>query len=224
MNRTYLKVTNYLEIHNEYIYKSGLNILDKEFEENGSCVPGGLYFTTAEHIHEFYEWGCNLRVITLPTTDPNFRMVRDGNKFRANMIILGNKYSLFDDFTYKLFNLKPLTPNQIIEIMCSSDDVDVLEMCIISGYFSKLNSSNITSCIKRMAQREYINGLNWFMNRDPLFNKNKFDGGFIITNRGFGVLKHFCAGRFDVWAWLSDYCTRIGERDIIDWLTRIDYS
>ncbi len=40
----FYKVTNSKEKHNGYQYQYGLNILDKEFEMTGSCVPGGLYF------------------------------------------------------------------------------------------------------------------------------------------------------------------------------------
>lgn len=102
----YFKVTNDKEIHNGYVYKDGLNILDKPFQEIGSCVEGGLYFTTAKHIHKFYSYGIYLREITLPETDPDFKMVKDGNKWRANKIILGAKHSLLDPETYIKFGLR----------------------------------------------------------------------------------------------------------------------
>jgi len=43
-----------------------------------------------------------LRIQVLPINDPEFKMVKDpsGNKWRANKIILGNKYSLLDPETY----------------------------------------------------------------------------------------------------------------------------
>jgi hypothetical protein len=55
----YYKITNKDEIHNGYKYKDGLNILEGDFNEDikQDCVNGGLYFTTADHIHEIYE--CN---------------------------------------------------------------------------------------------------------------------------------------------------------------------
>ena len=62
----YYKVTNYDETHHGYIYKDGMNLLDKPFEETGSCVKGGLYFTTIKHINKFYDYGCYLREILLP--------------------------------------------------------------------------------------------------------------------------------------------------------------
>ena len=97
-DQIYFKITNEKENHNGYQYKDGLNILDKPFEKTGSCVRGGLYFTDAQNIHKFYHYGTNLRIIKLPIDDPEFKMVKDpaNDKWRANKIILCEKYSLND--------------------------------------------------------------------------------------------------------------------------------
>jgi ankyrin repeat protein len=101
-NKLFFKITNTEENHNGFQYVDGLNILDKEFEEEGSCVPGGLYFTDVEHIFEFLDYGIHLREIILPFNDPNFKCVKDeANKWRANMIILGKKYDLCSVDTFK---------------------------------------------------------------------------------------------------------------------------
>lgn len=106
---TYFKITNINECHHDFQYRDGLNVLVEEFNDNpdDSCCAGGFYFTTIEHIHRFYDFGINLRVVTLPTNDPTFKMVMDyeGDKWRANQIILGEKYSLDDLETYKKFDI-----------------------------------------------------------------------------------------------------------------------
>ena len=91
----YCKITNENENHNGFQYKDGLNILDEEFNENEKekCGKGGLYFTNIENIHYFYDYGCNLRIVELPTEDNNLKMVKLNNKYRANMIILKDKYN-----------------------------------------------------------------------------------------------------------------------------------
>src|SRR5437870_5594790 len=106
----YFKITNGDdETHYGYKYVDGPNVLDKPFQMHGSCVPGGLYFTTWNHIPKFYHYGIYLRVVRLPLDDPDFIMVEDpdGDKFRANKIILDKdeKYSLFDYETYEKFGL-----------------------------------------------------------------------------------------------------------------------
>jgi len=103
----FYKVTNAKEIHNGFVYKDGLNILDKKFNRHGSCVAGGLYFTNLYNLHNFYAFEIHLREIFLPLDDPDFQMVIDpnGGKWRANKIILGNKYSLLDPKTYQKFGL-----------------------------------------------------------------------------------------------------------------------
>jgi hypothetical protein len=88
-NKLFFKITNAKENHNGFQYVDGLNILDKEFQEEGSCVEGGLYFTDVQHIFDFLDYGIYLREIILPFNDPNFKCVKDKtNKWRANMMIL----------------------------------------------------------------------------------------------------------------------------------------
>jgi len=101
----YFKITNQKECHNGYQYQDGLNILDKPFEKDGSCAVGGLYFTTLEHLNKFYDYGVWLREIRIPE---DAEMVEDpgGNKWRADKIILGERYPLFDLGTIQKFNLK----------------------------------------------------------------------------------------------------------------------
>ena len=101
MEQTYYKITNKVECHNNYQYVDGLNVLDRAFEPNGSCVEGGLYFTTAKYIFKFLDYGCHLREITLPT---DCQWVKDpqGDKFRADKIILGKRYDLSDPSTFQL--------------------------------------------------------------------------------------------------------------------------
>ena len=98
--QTYYKITNQEENHNGFQYQDGLNVLIEPFNMTGSCVAGGLYFTTKEHIHKFYSYGVNIREIEIPESDPDFLMVQYENKWRANKIILGKKYSLLDPLTY----------------------------------------------------------------------------------------------------------------------------
>src|ERR1700733_6675589 len=96
--KLYWKITNENENHHGYQYKDGLNVLIEEFEPEGSCVPGGFYFTETKDILKFLVYGVYLREVILPLDDPNFKMVKDpsGDKYRSNMIILGKKYNLSD--------------------------------------------------------------------------------------------------------------------------------
>jgi hypothetical protein len=105
---TFFKVTNAEETHYGYSYHDGLNELNEKFQERGSCIAGGFYFTTAEHISKHFYRGIYLREVILPVQDPTFKVVCDDNdKWRANKIILGKRYSLFDPLTYKIFGLDP---------------------------------------------------------------------------------------------------------------------
>ena len=99
--KKFFKITNKQEKHYEFQYTDGLNILKEPFAETGTCVPGGLYFTDADNIFRFLNYGVHLREITLPRNDPNFKIVKDGDKWRANKIILGKRYNLSEKETFE---------------------------------------------------------------------------------------------------------------------------
>src|SRR4051812_28031688 len=92
-NTTFYKVTNEPECHRGFQYQDGLNILKQPFNaSSATCVSGGLYFTTKDHLPAFFTYGKWIRKVTLPVDDPDFLVVADHmNKWRANKIILGDK-------------------------------------------------------------------------------------------------------------------------------------
>jgi len=122
----FFKITKSDECHHGYQYQTGLNILDKPFQKEGSCVAGGLYFTTLEHLDQFYEYGVWLRAIIIPD-DALIVKDPDGNKWRADKIILGEKYSLFDVETIQKFNLK--ITERYIDLASSHGQVKILDWC-----------------------------------------------------------------------------------------------
>ena len=99
--KKFFKITNKEEKHHGFQYTNGLNILKEPFAETGSCVPGGLYFADITSILQFLNYGVYLREITLPLNDPDFKIVKDNNKWRANKIILGKKYNLWEKETFE---------------------------------------------------------------------------------------------------------------------------
>ena len=133
---TFYKITNCREIHQDHVYKDGLNILNKPFDQKGSCTPGGLYFTTLEHIHKFYDYGCFLREITLPVENPEFRVVKDpeDNKYRANMILLGKKYSLSDPKTFEKFGLELPPIKTLATFACQEGSLERLKWAVKNGF------------------------------------------------------------------------------------------
>ena len=101
----YFKITNAAENHKGFQYSDGLNVLQEKFNDdpNKSCCSGGLYFTDIENIFKFLNYGIYLREVILPTENPDFKKIKDpsGDKWRANMIILGKRYELSNVDTFK---------------------------------------------------------------------------------------------------------------------------
>ncbi len=98
----YYKITNAEENHYGFQYTTGLNVLKSNFNTDGSCVGGGLYFTKIKYIFRYLSYGIFLREVHLPL-DNDFQMISDphNNKWRANMIILGKKRILSSTSTIK---------------------------------------------------------------------------------------------------------------------------
>ena len=99
----YYKVIKENRKHFGLTYVPGLNKDILPFQKDGSCVPGGIYFTTLEHIFKFTNYGNDIYLVDFPYDDPNFQWAKDGDKYRANMIILVEKYSLSELETYIQF-------------------------------------------------------------------------------------------------------------------------
>ncbi len=144
----YFKITNKNENHHGFQYVDGLNILTDDFNPNGSCVKGGLYFTTKEYIARFLNYGVYLREILLPTDDPDFRMVRDPahDKWRANKIILGKKWLLSDTKTFEyLIEIGAIninTHNMVIEWAFTRDYTEIIQLLFDHGADANTHNGN----------------------------------------------------------------------------------
>jgi predicted small metal-binding protein len=96
----YLKILKGKENHNGLQYHTGLVKDILPFEPEGSCVSGGIYFTTPKHICKFLGYGVWVREVTIPN---RARMVQDpeGDKWRANKVVLGTRKHLGKVDTWK---------------------------------------------------------------------------------------------------------------------------
>lgn len=132
----YVKVLNEEAIHHGFKYRRGLNVLNVPFEKYGSCVPGGLYFTTLKHIHKFFDYGEFLVEVFLPTEDPEFCMIMDpdGDKFRANKIILGDKYSLSSPETFVKFGIINKIPPLLIRKQLDKHNIKFIQWLEYHNY------------------------------------------------------------------------------------------
>ena len=125
----YYKVLNEKRNHHGFQYKDGLNVLIEPFNDtNKSCCSGGFYYTTKEHIHKFYNYGCYLYEIHLPTENKDFKMIKDEDKFRSNMIILGKYYDLtkIENIMYIVSNINNDT-RFFIAIASLNGKIDIIE-------------------------------------------------------------------------------------------------
>jgi len=135
-HKLYFKITNEKENHNGFQYNDGLNVLKGEFNDDpkASCVAGGFYFTDTEHIFEFLNYGIYLREVTLPTNDPDFKIVQDkNNKWRANKIFLGKKYNLNDVSTFEYLISNGVDDDCAVRWASENGHLEVVQFLISNG-------------------------------------------------------------------------------------------
>jgi len=215
----YFKVTNAKERHHGYQYHNGLNILLEPFNDDSkiSCVPGGFYFTTLEHITYFYGYGINLREVILPESDPEFKMVKDptGNKWRANRIILGEKYSLYEPATYKKFGLNILDNDELINQASSNGHIDILNWWKSSNLKLKYG----TCAINIASHNGHINVLNWWKSSGLglKYSDDAMDDASI--NGHINVLEWWKSSRLPLKYTTDsmDFASRCGHLNVLDW-------
>ncbi|AAV50375.1 putative ankyrin repeat protein [Acanthamoeba castellanii mimivirus] len=103
--KIYFKILRFDKTHNDHVYLPGENSVEN-FQTEGSCVPGRLYFCDPsdpkQNICRYLHYGDVLVDITLPTNDPDFKMIVDpsGTKCCANKIIIGTERELSDPETF----------------------------------------------------------------------------------------------------------------------------
>lgn len=98
------KITRENEKHYNLQYDDGLNILDMPFNnDDDHCTPGKLYFSDSKNICKYLGFGDNLRKISLPIDNPDFKMTKCiyGEKYGANMLTFGEKFDLNKVETYQ---------------------------------------------------------------------------------------------------------------------------
>ena len=219
----YAKVTNKKELHYDLQYSTGLIKDIVPFNPNQSCGAGGIYFTTVDQIGNFLNHGCWIRIVKLPINNPDFQMVPDGlDKFKANMVIMGERYSLFDIETYKKFNLRLPNDMDMVLLASNNGEREVLEKLIteknryiyesisvnaaaINGYtsildfwysFGGMDMIGFCNCVRFAAINGQIVILKWCLRR-----------GFCL--RSFGEAITFAATNNQI--------------KVLDWLFRCDY-
>jgi hypothetical protein len=98
-NQEYFKIFKESDKHHGFQYHDGVNIDDK-FNEKPEC-GNGMFFTTREHVHDFYGYGNYIRRVI-----PLGNIVKVGSdKFKTNKLELKKKYWLGDLNTYKELNI-----------------------------------------------------------------------------------------------------------------------
>ncbi len=130
----YLKITNTKENHHGLQYHDGLNIDTVPFAKEGSCVPGGIYFTTPEHICGFLDHGIYIREVTIPE-DAEMVMDPEGDKWRASKVILGPRKCLKEVYTWKWLVKIGVTINEALVCACGFGygNIELIKFLVKNG-------------------------------------------------------------------------------------------
>jgi hypothetical protein len=154
----FYKITNKKERQNGFQYVDGPNILKGKFNDdpNESCCSGGLYFTDITNIFKFLEYGFYLREVILPTLAdyPDFKIVKDksGDKWRANIIILGRRYNLnnINTFKYLLEKGADIGNDNVLLWSAGHGYLDIVNFLVANGAAIQILSKMYSHLIKQI--------------------------------------------------------------------------
>ena len=95
----YYKILSSNMTHHGFVYKEGLNIDTKPFDETPDC-GGGLFFSNAENILSFWRYGGLIAEVEVPD---GTKIVQVGDKYKAHAIVLKNIKPIWTVDTFKYF-------------------------------------------------------------------------------------------------------------------------
>src|ERR1051325_8405242 len=88
-NKEFYKLTNELENHNGFQFKTGLNTDIIKFNPISECKPGGIYFTELDYVLAWISYNnkkmTKIRKVTIPD---NAKVYVEKIKFKADKLIL----------------------------------------------------------------------------------------------------------------------------------------
>ena len=103
----FVKLTNETENHNNYQFKTGLNIDTVKFRPEGTCKAGGIYFIRVANIVDWLSYNDKVMKYIRDVTVPDDAKVFDeGDKFKADKLVLSERRETSD---YYLSILIPVT-------------------------------------------------------------------------------------------------------------------
>jgi hypothetical protein len=173
----WFKVTNPEGIHRGVMYRTGFvsTLRDGEvFESNPrkSKCGGRLYFTELRYIPEFYYFGPWLHVIEIPSTA---QMVKDpdGDKWGADRLLCGRRYSLFEPRTYQLFGLKMKYNSYLVHWALKMGNIEFLEAWLLDT----LKKPKSARCLGKQSKEKLaltdlpVSSLKWCIQNDKDYFK-----------------------------------------------------
>jgi hypothetical protein len=93
----FIKLTNELEVHNGYEFKTGLNIDTVPFDPQHRCDAGGLYFTLLNDLSHWLHYNDKtmfyVRSVTIPD---DAQVLVEKDKCKADRLILGDRIPIDD--------------------------------------------------------------------------------------------------------------------------------
>ncbi len=126
-----VKLTNQSENHNEFHFKTGLNIDSIPFNPKGNCQSGGIYFCSIDNLFKWLNYSDQSMIYVRSVIIPDDALVWiEEDKFKTDRLILGEKMliedmDIWNDLEYCLKAIK--YDYTIIEYMKKTDVGRVLQ-------------------------------------------------------------------------------------------------
>jgi ankyrin repeat protein len=147
----YFKIFNESDKHNGFQYVDGLNIDSIPFNDKPyqSYVEGGFYFSDAEYICEFLDYGNYIREVSIPD---DAKMVKDpdGNKWRTDKLFLHERKDLKKVETWEWMIKQGINihvkNDSALRWSASKGHIDVVKFLVENGADIHADNNNALRC------------------------------------------------------------------------------
>ncbi len=154
----YVKIIG--ENFGNYPYRIGLNTLTyngETFDERPICVAGGLYFTTADHIFEYIDYGDKVCLLTIPN---DAHVVSMYKKCKSDRIIIREILPLWNIDTIRLLLSMGAdihaNSDSVILHACYRGFLDIVQYLVYMGATLSDELMYIARCYKHTSVVDYL--------------------------------------------------------------------
>jgi ankyrin repeat protein len=223
---TYYKITNKTETHHGLKYKTGLNVDPLPFNPRGDCTPGGIYYTDAENILYFLDYGPWIREVILPKDAQVYQNHGLPKKWKADKVKLGPRHKWCSlEIIKKLIKEGAdihIDDDYVLRLAAESGHLDVVKYLIKNG--ADIHARD-DYALGWAVSNDYLDVVKYLIkNGADIHARDDCALRYAASNGHLSVVKYLVEKGADIHAvddWAFQWAAIRGHMDIVEFLSTV---